>query len=267
MNETLTRTLSGLVYIILLVGATLISTESFLFLFGTFLVICTAEFCDLVNLKKTTPIILAIGGFILFAYFKTFNKTNDLLLAAATIFISIRLIFFLFSNKRQHIDKQSKYVYLIGYVILPIIILTKIPYVGIIFKPEILIGIFIIIWTNDTFAYLVGKSIGKTKLYEKISPKKTLEGFFGGLVFAILAGILIAIYYTKQPLYIWISLALITSIFGTLGDLIESKFKRIAGVKDSGKIMPGHGGILDRLDSIIFASPFIFLFYQILNYA
>jgi len=267
MNETLTRTLSGLVYIILLVGATLISTESFLLLFGAFLVICTAEFCDLVSLKKTTPIVLAIGGFLLFAYFKTFNKTNDLLLTAATIFISIRLILFLFSDKRQHIDKQSKYVYLIGYVILPIIILTKIPYINTIFKPEILIGIFIIIWTNDTFAYLVGKSIGKTKLYEKISPKKTLEGFFGGLAFAVVAGILISLYYTKQSLYIWISLALITSIFGTLGDLIESKFKRIAGVKDSGKIMPGHGGILDRLDSIIFASPFIFLFYQILNYA
>lgn len=267
MNETLTRTLSGLVYIILLVGATLFSPESFLVLFGTFLVISTAEFCDLVSLKKTPAIIISIIGFLLFAYFKNYDSTNDLLLNAATLFISIRLIFFLFSDKRQHIDKQSKYVYLIGYIIFPLIILTKIPYVGNQFKPEILIGIFIIIWTNDTFAYLVGKSIGKTKLYEKISPKKTLEGFFGGLVFAVIAGIIIAIYYTKQPLYIWISLALITGIFGTLGDLIESKFKRIAGVKDSGKIMPGHGGILDRLDSIIFASPFIFLFYQILNYA
>ena len=267
MNETLTRTLSGLVYIILLVGATLISHESFLVLFCTFLIICTAEFCDLVKLKKTVPVVLAVIGFVLFSYFNTFSKTNDLLLTGATLFISIRLLFFLFNDKRQHFDKQSKYVFLIGYVILPIIILTKIPYSGTIFKPQILIGIFIIIWTNDTFAYIVGKSIGKTKLYEKISPKKTLEGFFGGLIFAVISGILIALYYTKQPVYVWVSLALITSVFGTLGDLIESKFKRIAGVKDSGKIMPGHGGILDRLDSIIFASPFIFLFYQILNYA
>ncbi len=267
MRETLTRSLSGVVYIFLLVGATLHSLESFLLLFGLFLIICTVEFCELINLKKILPIIIAITGYTLFSYFNTFNKTKDWLLVGATLFISIKLIFFLFSEKRERIDSQSKYVYLIGYIILPIVILTKIPFEGTIFNPKILIGIFILIWTNDTFAYIVGKSIGKTKLYEKISPKKTIEGFIGGLIFAIVFSVIIAIYYIEQPIYIWSLLALITGLFGTLGDLIESKFKRIAGVKDSGKIMPGHGGILDRLDSIIFASPFIFLFYQILNYA
>lgn len=267
MRETLTRSLSGIVYILLLIGATLYSLDSFLLLFGLFLIVCTAEFCDLVSLKKPIPVVIAVAGYILFSYFNTFNRNNDWLLVGATLFISIKLIFFLFNEKRQRIDKQSKYVYLIGYIILPIIILTKIPFEGALFNPKILIGIFILIWTNDTFAYIVGKSIGKRKLYEKISPKKTIEGFLGGLIFAVLFSIIIAIYYTEQPLYIWIILALIVGIFGTIGDLIESKFKRIAGVKDSGKIMPGHGGILDRLDSIIFVSPFIFLFYQILNYA
>ncbi|TPD73519.1 phosphatidate cytidylyltransferase [Flavobacterium microcysteis] len=266
MRETLTRSLSGLVYILLLIGATLYSLDSFLLLFGLFLAVCTVEFCDLVNLKKTIPLLIAIGGYALFAYFNTFNKTNDWLLTGAALFVSIRLILFLFSEKRQKVDRPSKYVYLIGYIILPIILLTKIPYEAKVFNPKILIGLFILIWTNDTFAYIVGKSIGKRKLYEKISPKKTIEGFLGGLIFAIIAGIIIAVYFTKQPLFIWIIFALIAGIFGTIGDLVESKFKRIAGVKDSGKIMPGHGGILDRLDSIIFVSPFIFLFYQILDY-
>ena len=132
---------------------------------------------------------------------------------------------------------------------------------------------FIIIWTNDTFAYIVGKSIGKNKLFERISPKKTIEGFIGGVVFAVFAGYLISKLYIRpnpgfspKSIAIWTTIALLAGVFGTIGDLIESKFKRIAGVKDSGKIMPGHGGILDRLDSVIFVAPIIFLFYQILNY-
>ncbi len=123
--------------------------------------------------------------------------------------------------------------------------------------------------TNDTFAYIVGKSIGKHKLLEKISPKKTIEGFIGGIIFTVLASYIIAKYYIQIKevnTFIWIIIALIVSIFGTIGDLIESKFKRIAGVKDSGKIMPGHGGVLDRLDSIIFAAPIVYSFYQILYY-
>ncbi len=113
----------------------------------------------------------------------------------------------------------------------------------------------------------MGKSIGKNKLFERISPKKTIEGFLGGLTFSIIGSFLIATYYIgTSNIGIWIGIAILVSIFATLGDLIQSKFKRIAGVKDSGKIMPGHGGILDRLDSIIFVSPFIFLFYQILYY-
>jgi phosphatidate cytidylyltransferase len=153
------------------------------------------------------------------------------------------------------------------------VFITKISFGVNDYNPKIIIGLFILVWTNDTFAYIVGKSIGKNKLYEKISPKKTIEGFIGGIVFALIAGYLISKYYIKaspqfseKSIIIWCSIALIVGVVGTIGDLIESKFKRIAGVKDSGKIMPGHGGILDRLDSVIFVAPIIFLFYQILHY-
>ncbi|GAA0725452.1 hypothetical protein GCM10009430_31130 [Aquimarina litoralis] len=122
------------------------------------------------------------------------------------------------------------------------------------------------IWTNDTFAYLVGKNFGKHKLLERISPKKTIEGFIGGFIFTLIAGYLIAIFSDTLSIYLWLIISIIMSIFGTLGDLIQSKFKRQAGVKDSGSIMPGHGGIFDRLDSIIFASPFLYAFLQILNH-
>jgi phosphatidate cytidylyltransferase len=113
--------------------------------------------------------------------------------------------------------------------------------------------------------------MGKHKLFERISPKKTIEGFLGGMVFTLIGAYILSRFDVfLTPVFnsslIWMGAAIILVVFGTLGDLVESKFKRNAGVKDSGNIMPGHGGILDRLDSIIFAIPFLFLFYQIINY-
>ncbi len=264
MKESLTRLLSGIVYIILLIAATSFSFNTFLVLFGLFLVCCVLEFCKLLQLNKLLPLVIANASYCLFSFFHT-SAVTELLLLAATLFVMAKCIIFLFNHKKPT-DTLSKYVYLIGYVILPFILITKLPLGKIGYNPKIIISIFILIWTNDTFAYIVGKSFGRRKLFERISPKKTMEGFVGGILFTMLAGYLIAEHYVMQSAFLWIAIAVIASIFGTLGDLIESKFKRIAGVKDSGAIMPGHGGILDRLDSVIFAVPIIFLLFQIINY-
>jgi phosphatidate cytidylyltransferase len=279
MNETLKRSISGAIYVILLIASILFSTESFFILFGVFLLIATVEFCNLVHLNKVIPFILAAATYILFyqitiattglLYQLRFNKTFDLIVLVSTLFVFLKCIHFLFEHETLKIDSFSKYVYLIGYIILPFVIMTKIPFGINGYNPKILISIFILIWTNDSFAYIVGKSIGRTKLFERISPKKTIEGFVGGVVFSVIASYLISKYYIQiadGKMFIWIIIALIVGFFGTIGDLIESKFKRFAGVKDSGKIMPGHGGVLDRLDSVIFVAPIVFLFYQILNY-
>jgi phosphatidate cytidylyltransferase len=157
-------------------------------------------------------------------------------------------------------------LYIIFYIVSGFIFLTLIPFIGYSFQPKLVLGIFILTWTNDTFAYLIGKKFGKKKLKEKISPKKTIEGFIGGLLAVLIAGVII---FNTTLLYsaaFWLILALLVSVLGTTGDLIQSKFKRLAGVKDSGRMMPGHGGIYDRLDSIIFASPFIYLFIIFINY-
>lgn len=265
MTTTVTRALSGAVYVLLLVGATLYSPYSFLLLFGLLLLFSVGEFCRLVSLKSILPLILAAFGFVIFNLDHTV-KTNEVLLLIAALLVSIRALLFLFEKKDKVLDTQAKYVFLIGYLIIPIIIFTKIPFVYNQYVPEIIISILVIIWTNDTFAYLVGITMGKNKLFERISPKKTIEGFAGGVLFAIIAGIVLAEFYLRQDIIKWIIIAMIVSAFGTLGDLIESKFKRIAGVKDSGNIMPGHGGFLDRLDSIIFVAPFVYLFYQIIYY-
>lgn len=272
MSESLTRFLSGIVYVTLLLGATSYSMDSFFILFGVFMLIAIYEFCGLVHINRIAPLIIGAAAFYWASQFRT-NKTNDILLLIVTLFISIKCLLLLFNFKKEHIGVWSRYLFTLGYVILPFLILVKIPFSNNEYRPKIIISIFLLIWTNDTFAYIVGKTIGKHKLLEKISPKKTIEGFLGGMLFTILVGYLISRYYFQpKPEYadtsvlIWTVSAAIISIFSTLGDLIESKFKRIAGVKDSGKIMPGHGGILDRLDSIIFVTPFVFLFYQILDY-
>src|SRR5690606_7994426 len=134
------------------------------------------------------------------------------------------------------------------------------------FTKLLIIVIFIYMWINNSIEYLVGKNIGKTKLYEKISPKKTVEGFMGGLVFSMVAAYVLAQYNDDLNVSQWLILAFVVVITGSLGDLVESKFKRQAGVKDSGAILPGHGGLLDRLDSLIFAAPFAYLTVQIFNY-
>ncbi len=265
MNETLKRAISGTIYVVLLIVSINYSIESFIALFGIFLLIAVVEFCNLVQLQKISSIIIATGLYYVF-YETPANGKYDITILILTLFVSIKCVLFLFKDSQTTINSLSKYIYLIGYIILPFIIITRIP-LGIRgYNPKIIISIFILIWTNDTFAFIVGKSIGKTKLFEKISPKKTIEGFIGGVIFTVIAGFLISKYYIEGATDIWIIIALIVGIFGTIGDLIESKFKRIAAVKDSGKIMPGHGGILDRLDSVIFVVPIVFLFYQILNY-
>jgi phosphatidate cytidylyltransferase len=294
MNETLKRTISGAIYIILLLSSILYSTESFFILFGLFLIIAIYEFCNLIQTNKLFPVFFGISLYTSITLVSHYNKTTtdtinrffntdfeisiniqelDIVLLAISLVVSIKCILFLFFDKFQKISTSSKYLYLLGYIILPFLFITKISFGINDYNPKIIIGLFILIWTNDTFAFIVGKSIGKNKLYEKISPKKTIEGFIGGIIFAIIAGFLISKYYiqaspqfSEKSIMIWTSIALIVGVFGTIGDLIESKFKRIAGVKDSGKIMPGHGGILDRLDSVIFVAPIIFLFYQILYY-
>lgn len=294
MNETLKRGISGAIYIALLLSSILFSTESFIILFGIFLIIATYEFCNLIQLNKIFPLFfvaLFYTSISLISFYKTetenyINRIQNknikidldidqvnIVLLIITLIVSIKCIVFLFDDTAQSVSKLSKYLYLLGYILLPFVFITKISFGINDYNPKIIIGLFILIWTNDTFAYLVGKSIGKHKLLERISPKKTIEGFIGGVVFAIFTGFLISKLYIKaspsfsgKSILIWTSIALIVGIFGTIGDLIESKFKRIAGIKDSGKIMPGHGGILDRLDSVIFVAPIVYLFYQLLPY-
>ena len=206
MNETLKRAISGAIYILLLLASILYSTESFYILFGVFLIIAVYEFCNLIQIHKVFPIVLASLSYSIITLISSYknqtvsflnknlnltldfsvnNNTINNILLAITLVVSVKCIIFLFYDNIKKISASSKYLYLIGYIILPFVFITKISFGVKNYNPKIIIGLFILIWTNDTFAYIVGKSMGKHKLFERISPKKTIEGFLGGILFNI----------------------------------------------------------------------------------
>mgnify|MGYP003650343702 CR=1 FL=1 len=248
MKETLVRSLSGLIYVSLLL-ISICFEQALIALFFIFGLICMGEFKKLIQLKSIVPYFIFIILYGAFAYWElvlnTDNGFNEIvqILTVLTIFVELFLIKDLFSGKTIPLFSTKRFILTTFYLSSSFVFLILIANYYETYNSKILLGSFILVWVNDSFAYLVGKNFGKQKLFEKISPKKTVEGFLGGLFFSCVA-----------------------SYFGTLGDLIESKFKRQANVKDSGIIMPGHGGLLDRLDSIIFAAPFIYLFLRILHY-
>ncbi len=271
MKEMLTRSLSGLLYIALLIGC-FQNEYALIILFFVFGYISLIEFKKLIGLKSIIPNILFVILYGVSVYGKMVLNTilglNEAIqiLMVITIFVMLFLIKDLFSKKEIPLFASKRFILTTFYLTSAFIFIALIANYQNTFNSNILLGAFILIWVNDSFAYLVGKNFGKQKLFERISPKKTVEGFLGGLFFACIASYFIAKFAQTLDFTNWLFISIIVSVFGTFGDLIESKFKRQAGVKDSGAIMPGHGGLLDRLDSIIFAAPFIYLFLSLLNY-
>ncbi|MGC3978758.1 MAG: phosphatidate cytidylyltransferase [Paludibacteraceae bacterium] len=160
---------------------------------------------------------------------------------------------------------QNWAYFILGQVLiaLPFAMLNNILYVKD-YQPIILLAVFISIWINDTGAYCTGMLFGKHKLFERVSPKKTWEGFVGGAAFALFSGYIFSRFITELSLLQWFIFSEIVVIFGTLGDLSESLLKRTLGVKDSGNLIPGHGGLLDRFDSMMLAAPVVYIFLSII---
>ncbi|HTE01029.1 MAG TPA: phosphatidate cytidylyltransferase [Mucilaginibacter sp.] len=153
------------------------------------------------------------------------------------------------------------------YAVLPFTFFHALAYLGNGFNFHVPLAFLIMLWANDTGAYLSGNFFGRTKLFERHSPKKTWEGFVGGVLISALAGFIISHFYLDLTWAQWVIVAVLISCFGTLGDLVESMFKRSINVKDSGGILPGHGGLLDRFDGLLLSAPIVYAYlYLISNY-
>jgi len=266
MREFFVRGLSGVIYIALVIIAIFASREWFMGLFLLLSAITLREFLKLIHLKSYLAYVLLATGLYFLSY-SIFDINAVYLLLILCCFVNLFLLKDVLWTTKIPMFGKKKYVTVIFYLISGFIFLTLIPYMNEKFAPKVLVGVFLIIWSNDSFAYIVGKSFGKRKLLERISPKKTVEGFIGGILGAILASFIIFKFVVDTYTLInWIIIAILASVFGTIGDLIQSKFKRQAGVKDSGVLMPGHGGLYDRLDSIVYASPFIYAYLEIVNH-
>jgi phosphatidate cytidylyltransferase len=276
MNNFWTRTLTGALFVAVMIGCIWWSFWSMAGLFLVISVLGLWEFYSLLEKNNSSPqkitgmiICLGLSAYFIDLVLEDTTFTSLILPIMSWLFIpASMLIFFieLFRNKPLPFQNISYTIVGLLYILFPFLFLSAFAIERTeIFSPYVILGFFFLIWSNDTFAYLVGISIGKHRLFERISPKKSWEGFIGGIICTQGIAYLISIYFTELALIHWLAIALITSVFGTLGDLVESMFKRSLGVKDSGNILPGHGGILDRFDGVLLSSPFVVTYLMMIR--
>jgi len=271
LKEFILRLVSGVLFVTLMVTSAM-NKFTFLALMFVFGFICLKEFNKLIEQKNSFSYFIFTLLFFVFSFLEMLIENllgiheASQILHVISIFVLLFLTRDLFSSKSLPKLLTNRYINTTFYISGGIIFIVLIPFSSGIYNQQIIIGMFVLIWINDTFAYLIGSNYGRQKLFESVSPKKTVEGFLGGVFFAAIGSYFIFLFTNDLQFSSWLIMSVIISVFGTIGDLIESKYKRQAEVKDSGKLMPGHGGLLDRLDSAIFIAPFIYLFLRLLNY-
>lgn len=266
-NNFIQRAVTGVLFVIVLVGCILYSPLSFGILFTIISALSVHEFAQLVSKSDEVSInktITALGGAYLFLALMSFCTQQSV---GARVFLPYlglllyMMITELYLKKKNPTGNWAYSMLSQLYVALPFALLNVLafqnsPETGsVTYNPILPLSIFVFIWLSDTGAYCVGSLIGKHRLFERISPKKSWEGSIGGGIFSIASSLGFAHFFPFMPGWQWVGLAIVVVIFGTWGDLTESLMKRQLGIKDSGNILPGHGGMLDRFDSALMAIP------------
>ena len=275
MKNLMVRTLSGLVLVAVFVGAVLGSQWSFGALLLLILVGGQTEFYKLARETGLSPqrwMGLAVGVLLFalnFIVFRQFSRSVTDEAGGAVLYLLLYIglllptlfVCELFRRSATPLAHLGATLLGVLYVAVPLSLLLYVPVLAGdgVWRPETVLCYIFIIWANDVFAYLVGMTFGRHRLCERLSPKKSWEGFFGGLAGAVATG-LAAAYALDANYWVWGGLALVASLSGVAGDLVESMFKREAGVKDSGQVIPGHGGVLDRFDALLLSAPYVFLY-------
>ncbi len=260
MSKLLIRATSGLIYVALIVGCIFLGQIPFTLLASLFAILAVIEFEKITHelSPKTVPaLILDIAGCVTLAFSWMIWP-----LYIWVLILLCRMTLELYMQSDTPIANLAKSMMTQLYIGLPLALMCCL---GEWFGLEVVLVTFIMIWINDTGAFITGSMLGRHKLFERVSPKKSWEGFFGGLIFNLVAGTLFCTYGSEffrigDSLPLWLGLGAVVTIFATWGDLVESLLKRSLKIKDSGNIMPGHGGILDRIDSLLFVMPATLLY-------
>ena len=274
MNNFVLRTITGIAFVAVLVGAIIYSPFSFGALFAVVSGLATLEFCNIVNqqegVRVNTFMCTVASIFLYFAFFAYNCGYANMLMVPTAVFLPYVAIFIYLLVSPLYFGRQSallSWAFTMMsqlYVALPFALLNAvsfIPYPGPLGTAYVFmypLAIFIFLWASDSGAYCVGSLLSKKipyKLFPSISPKKSWVGSIGGFVLAIAAGAIISHFEPSLTLLQWMGFGLVVAVFGTWGDLVESQIKRQLGIKDSGNVLPGHGGMLDRFDSSLLAIP------------
>lgn len=273
MSAFLKRALTGFGYAFVLIAGLLIHPIVFAVVYLALMVLSLIEYYRMVRLAGGNPQKLngIITGTIFFStlFGYTYGLWPFYMMLISVALLLSTFIIELYRNKPNPLSNIACTLLGFFYIAVPMGLLNLLVFRGLPenheFYPWLLLGITIILWVYDSGAYIIGSAIGKHKLFERISPKKSWEGVIGGLVTAMIAAAVYSRYCTTLSIYHWLITSVILVIFGTFGDLIESMLKRSFNLKDSGKFLPGHGGILDRLDSFLFSIPFVIAWLYIIG--
>jgi len=277
MMNLIKRILSGAIYIALIVSAILLLDNSpvmYLLVFSLLIVLGISEMVSMAKDEATRSwlvnVIDMLGGVGLFVAFYMHyegatTQSRALWLLPVATYVLLRTIVQLYRPRQNALRSLERSIFALGYVSLPIAMLNPIMDIT---APRLLLGVFIFIWLYDTGAYCVGMLLGRHRLFERISPKKSWEGVIGGVAVCI-AGAYATHYWFDEffqvpDLTTWVGLSVVVAVFATFGDLVESLIKRTVGVKDSGSILPGHGGILDRIDSLLLVAPAVLIYLMLI---
>ena len=266
MKGLLKRLATAIFFVLVMLGGLYTGRYSFVLLFGIITALCLWEFYRLVLSRRNRTdlgrlfIGLALGltpsAATTIVQLQLVQEVEGFIILPALLFFPFVFLAFIYARSPQPFTNIAYLVLGVVYIGIPFALLDLIAFDGDYFYANTVFGLLLLTWTNDTAAYVVGSQFGKHPLFPRISPKKTWEGSVGGWLITLLVAWLLSLFIHDLSALQWLGLGLIVAVFGSFGDLVESMLKRSIAIKDSGHLLPGHGGMLDRFDAFIFLLPY-----------